>query len=225
MTQTTPEPVADTDLSLSARLRDETAEVHEAAERSAFVEALLGGALDVREYARFVVQLRAVYEALEDEVAASTDATLAPLLAPELVRLPALTRDLEHLVGPGWAAELAVLPAATAYADRIRLVARTEHEMLLAHHYVRYLGDLSGGQLIGRVLRRVYGLPDTRGTEVYEFDAIPSAKAFKDRYRVLLDALPWDSVVRTRLVDEARVAYRLNTDLFTELMATLPRQP
>jgi len=75
------------------------------------------------------------------------------------------------------------------------------------------------------VLRRVYGLPDTRGTEVYEFDAIPSAKAFKDRYRVLLDALPWDSVVRTRLVDEARVAYRLNTDLFTELMATLPRQP
>ena len=82
MTQTTPEPVADTDLSLSARLRDETTDVHEAAERSAFVEALLGGALDLQEYARFVMQLRTVYEALEDEVAASTDVTLAPLFAP-----------------------------------------------------------------------------------------------------------------------------------------------
>jgi len=222
MTQPTTEPVVDADTSLSVRLREETAEVHDAAERSAFVTALLGGALDLREYARFVVQLRAVYEALEDEVAASTDVALAPLFAPELVRLPALTRDLEHLAGPGWAAELEVLPASAAYADRIRFVARTEREMLLAHHYVRYLGDLSGGQLIGRVLRRVYELPDTRGTEVYEFDAIASAKAFKDRYRLLLDTLPWDAVVRTRLVDEARVAYGLNTDVFTELLATIP---
>ena len=223
MTQTTPDPVvADKAVPLSARLRDETADVHRAAERSAFISALLGGELDLREYARLVVQLRAVYEALEDEVAASTDAALAPLFAAELVRLPALTRDLEHLAGPSWSGQLDVLPSAAAYADRIRLVAHAEHEMLLAHHYVRYLGDLSGGQLIGRALRRIHHLPDERGTEGYRFESIVSAKAFKDRYRVLLEALPWDHDARTRLVAEARVAYRLNTNLFTELMATIP---
>src|SRR6476620_2970936 len=175
MTQTTPEPVvADKAVPLSARLRDETADVHRAAERSAFISALLGGKLDLREYARLVVQLRAVYEALEDEVAASTDAALAPLFAAELVRLPALTRDLEHLAGPSWSGQLDVLPSAAAYADRIRLVARAEHEMLLAHHYVRYLGDLSGGQLIGRALRRIHHLPDERGTEGYRFESIVS---------------------------------------------------
>ena len=39
---------------------------------------------------------------------------------------------------------------------------------------------------------------------------------------MLLDALPWDDDARTRLVAEARVAYRLNTELFTEMMATIP---
>ena len=119
------------------------------------------------------------------------------------MRLPALTRDLSHLAGPPVRPGARCPPAAAAYADRIRLAARAEHEMLLAHHYVRYLGDLSGGQLIGRALRRIYHLPDERGTEGYRFDAIASAKPFKDHYRALLDALPWDDDARTRLVDEA----------------------
>ena len=94
--------------------------------------------------------------------------------------------------------------------------------MLLAHHYVRYLGDLSGGQLIGRALRRIYDLPDKRGTEGYQFDSIVEREGVQGSLPRAARRPAVGPRRRTRLVAEARVAYRLNTNLFTELMATIP---
>ena len=87
MTQTTPEPVVDTDavaVACACATRRRRCTRRPSGRRSS--RRCSVGRWTVREYARFVAQLRAVYEALEDEVAASTDATLAPLFAPELVR-------------------------------------------------------------------------------------------------------------------------------------------
>jgi heme oxygenase len=41
---------------------------------------------------------------------------------------------------------------------------------LLAHAYVRYLGDLSGGQIIGARLRKAYNLETLDGRRFYFFD-------------------------------------------------------
>jgi heme oxygenase len=204
----------------SQRLRDATAEVHQAAERSAFVSALVEGELPKGEFARFVRQLHAVYSVLEEAAAASSDPVLAPFLAPELARVEALTADLEFLAGVEWREELATLPATEAYCERVRARCFDWSGGLLAHHYVRYLGDLSGGQILGRVVTRVYELPDGRGSSAYRFEAIASPKRFKDRYRARLDALPWDADERERVVAEAVDAFGRNAAIFDELCAT-----
>lgn len=206
-------------LTFSQQLRDGTDAVHTAAEGSPFVVALVDGTLPRAEYARLVRQLHAVYVALEDAAAASTDPELAPFLDPALSRVGPLAADLDHLVGPGWR-DLPTLPATDAYCDRLRTVASDWSGGLLAHHYVRYMGDLSGGQILGRVVARVYELPDGLGTAAYRFDAIPSPKQYKDEYRERLDALPWDEAERARVVDEAVAAFGCNTALFAELDAT-----
>jgi heme oxygenase (biliverdin-producing, ferredoxin) len=203
----------------SDQLREATDGAHQAAERSTFVEDLVGERLPLASYARFVAQLHAVYTVLEDEAdAAAVDPVAAPFLAPELVRVPSLTADLEYLVGADWSDRIETLAATDDYCARIR--ASTEwNGGLVAHHYVRYLGDLSGGQFLGRVVARVYELPDGLGTSTYRFDGIASPKAFKEWYRAQLDAAPWTIAERARIVDEANAAFACNSAIFTALSA------
>jgi len=206
-------------LTLSELMRDATAAVHAEAENSPFVADLVNGTLPRAEFARLVRQLHAVYAELEAATAGSADPALVPFLAPELARSAALTADLEYLVGPDWADEIPTVPATDAYGARIREVADWSGG-LLAHHYVRYMGDLSGGQILGRVVARVYELPDGFGTAAYRFEDIDSPKRFKDDYRVALDELAWDAEERDRVAAEAVVAFDCNTAIFRELEAT-----
>ena len=203
----------------SRQLREATDTAHQEAERSTFVEDLTGGRLPLEEHARFVRQLHAVYTALESAVAENDDPVVAPLLVPELAREATLRADLEFLAGREWEA-IEVLPSTEAYCARIRDVAATSSGGLLAHHYVRYLGDLSGGQILGRAIARVYELPDGLGTSAYFFAEITSPKAFKETYRTQLDALPWDDAARARVAGEAIVAFSCNTAVFHELSST-----
>ena len=113
-----------------------------------------------------------------------------------------------------------VLPATEAYVARIAEVGRSWSGGLVAHHYVRYLGDLSGGQILGRAIARVYDLPERTGTSAYFFEEIASPKGFKEEYRAALDALPWDAEERARVADEANVAFHCNAELFHQLSAT-----
>ena len=87
----------------------------------------------------------------------------------------------------------------------------------VAHHYVRYMGDMSGGQVIRRIVERTYDLTDHAGTGFYVFDEVGDLKAFKARYRDLLDSVPWSSEERDRVVEEILVAYRLNTGVLDGL--------
>lgn len=206
------------DAGFSAQIRAETWDVHAEAEQAPFVRDLLDGKLSRDHYARFVVQLHAIYGTLEAVVDANRDRdpVVAEFLSPALVRVPSLQKDLDFLIGEDWATKVPALAPTQAYCERITEVG-TWPGGLLAHHYVRYLGDLSGGQVVGRVLQRVYGLSDRRGVDFYFFDDIASPKAFKDRYRAMLDDLPWEADERARFVDEVTLAYRFNTDVFHAL--------
>ena len=88
--------------------------------------------------------------------------------------------------------------------------------LLIAHHYTRYLGDLSGGQAIGRILDRTFEL-DGKGIAFYDFPEIEKPKIYKDGYRARLDALGMSAEEQDRVVDEVKVAFRLNQALFVEL--------
>lgn len=202
-------------LPLSAALRAGTRAAHEVAEHSSFVEDLMAGRLDVAGYAALAVQQHAVYRALEAVGDALRDAGRdGGLVREELRRVPAIESDLAALLGDDWRSRLVVLPATTAYADRIAAVGG-DLPRYAAHAYTRYLGDLSGGQVIKQVLSRKYGL--TTGTSFYDFPV--KVKPLKDAFRAALDSLDLTPAQHEAALDEARVAFRLNTAMFADLAA------
>jgi heme oxygenase len=202
---------------LAARLRAATAEQHARAEGSPFVGHLLSGRLTAAAYADLAGQLWFVYRALEEPARRlRDDVVVGPLLAESLFRRPHLEADLAVLRGAGWRRGLEPLPATGRYAGRIATLAREWTPGYLAHHYTRYLGDLSGGQVMRRNLAEHYSLPDG-ALSFFAFPAIPKPKPFKDEYRRLLDCVPLDEPTMNRVTDEARHAFDLNTALFGEL--------
>lgn len=206
---------------LSSAMREGSRAEHDAAEGSTFMSELLEGRLDVQAHTDLLLRLRSVYAALEAAIARhATDPLIAPVHDSALERLAAIDADLAHWA-PGVDPASVDSPAAAAYVSRI------EHAdwagLLLAHHYTRYLGDLSGGQIIGRILRRTYDVPEDRGTAFYEFTEIPKPKLFKDSYRAALDGLGLSPEQVGRVVEEVRVVFGLNQALFDELGGQIER--
>ncbi|GAV46163.1 heme oxygenase [Streptomyces acidiscabies] len=205
--------------SFSTVIRTASHEQHVEAETSTFMSDLLGGRLGVDAYARYTEQLWFVYEALEagaERLAA--DPVAGPFIQPELFRLSALERDLAHLRGPGWRTGLSALPATRAYAERVRECAEEWPGGYIAHHYTRYLGDLSGGQIIRDKAERTWGFARKGdGVRFYVFEGIGNPAAFKRGYRELLDAVQADELEKQRIVGECKRAFALNTGVFRGL--------
>ncbi|MEU2222315.1 biliverdin-producing heme oxygenase [Streptomyces sp. NPDC018347] len=210
--------------SFSTLIRTASHEQHMAAETSAFMGDLLGGRLGVAAYARYTEQLWFVYEALEGTAGRlAADPVAGPFLRPELFRLPALEWDLVHLRGPRRREGHGALPATRAYADRVRECAERWPGGYVAHHYTRYLGDLSGGQVIRDTAERTWGFARKGdGVRFHVFEGIANPAAFKRGYRRLLDAIPVDDLERQRVVAECRAAFALNTAVFRALGEEFP---
>lgn len=200
--------------SLSAAMREGSRAEHEAAEGSVFMTELLDGRISAAGYTAYLLRLRVVYEAMEAVGRAHRDDPLvAAVHDPALERLGAIDADLEHWA-PGGPRTVGS-PVAAAYAERLRAAAAWGG-LFAAHHYTRYLGDLSGGQAIGRCLDRAFDLGG-HGTAFYDFSAVGRPKPYKDRYRARLDALGATEDQTRRVVDEVKVAFGLNQALFDEL--------
>jgi heme oxygenase len=205
---------------LSLQLRDGTKDAHVRAERSPFMQAFFRGEVSRDGYRELLARLLPVYEALErDPARLASHPALSRIHHPELYRTAALREDLEFYCGPDWRARVRSTPAVQAYVGRLEWLARHWPAGLAAHHYTRYLGDLSGGQMIARVVRKAFANTGSGGVAFYAFPDIPDIPAFKARYRESLDAMPLDEGDAARLVDEANRAFDLNVGLFSELDA------
>ncbi len=203
-------------LGVAALLREATEAQHRAAESRPFMTALMGGELDLTAYALYLAQFARVYAALESRVARPSDP--AVLLDRRLDRAGAIDADLRALGAGDWRMSLPVLPATAAYAERLTAIARDEPLRLVAHHYTRYLGDLSGGQVMATMLRRHYGATDEQLT-FFRFDDLGPLVPYKRGYREALDGLQLAEDEREVLVSEARAAFDANTAIFDELSA------
>ncbi|MGW2046949.1 biliverdin-producing heme oxygenase [Streptomyces sp. NPDC001858] len=205
--------------SFSTVIRTASHEQHVEAETSTFMSDLLGGRLGVDAYARYTEQLWFVYEALEAGAERlASDPVAGPFIQPALFRLAALERDLAHLRGGDWRAELTALPATEAYAARVRECAEQWPAGYIAHHYTRYLGDLSGGQIIRDKAERTWGFERKGdGVRFYVFEEIGNPAAFKRGYRELLDGVRADDLEKQRIVSECKRAFSLNTAVFQAL--------
>ncbi|MFE2518199.1 biliverdin-producing heme oxygenase [Streptomyces mirabilis] len=208
----------------STLIRTASHEQHMAAETSTFMSDLLGGRLGVEAYARYTEQLWFVYEALEAGAERlASDPVAGPFIRPELLRRGALERDLTYLRGADWRATLTALPATEAYAARVAECAREWPGGYVAHHYTRYLGDLSGGQIIRGKAEQTWGFARKGdGVRFYVFEDIGNPAAFKRGYRELLDGVRADELEQQRIVAECRRAFALNTAVFHALGEEFP---
>ncbi|OEJ27133.1 heme oxygenase [Streptomyces agglomeratus] len=208
----------------STLIRVASHEQHTEAETSSFMSDLLGGKLPVDAYARYTEQLWFVYRALEEAAESLADDPVAgPFIQPELMRTAELERDLAHLRGAGWRARAVPLPATAAYAARVAECARDWPAGYVAHHYTRYLGDLSGGQIIRDKAERTWGFERKGdGVRFYVFEDISNPAAFKRGYRELLDRVNADDLEKQRIIDECKRAFDFNGAVFRELGGEFP---
>ncbi|MET4705691.1 biliverdin-producing heme oxygenase [Frigoribacterium sp. UYMn621] len=201
----------------SQALRERTWSGHGDSEGAGFMSDLMTGRGTREDYIALVAQHFFIYEALEAAAQRmATDPVAAPFISPQLTRLPAIRLDLAFLLGDDWHQQIAPLPTTKRYVDRLNTVAATWPGGFVAHHYTRYLGDLSGGQVIRTLMQRQFGF-ETNGVGFYLFDQIARPKQFKETYREQLDAVDWSAEERERVIDEVLIAYRFNTELFEDL--------
>lgn len=213
-----PEPLLST--ALPARLKLETRDLHSATERSGAMAALLAGRLSRTGYCALLRNLHALYAALEAALRArSGDAAVALLQTTALQREAALAADLDTLRGPAWRSDLPLQPATMAYVARLHTLAAQPSPALVAHAYVRYLGDLHGGQVLKRLVARHLGLPEDTGTQFYEFGPEPQVLALRQHLRQALACLPFTVAEQDEVVAEARWAFEQHQRLFEQLAA------
>lgn len=206
-------------VSFSTALRERSRAAHSDSEGASFMSDLMRGKGTRDDYVALVAQHWFIYEALERAAEAMRDDPIAaPFITEKLTRLPALEADLAYLIGDDWHERITPVPTTERYVARIDEVGSTWPGGFVAHHYTRYLGDLSGGQFIGKIMARQFEL-GSNGIGFYVFDEIADPAAFKDVYREQLDSAPWDAAEAERVIDEVLLAYRFNTDLFVDLAA------
>ena len=204
-------------ISFSTALRERSSTAHASSEHAGFMADLVRGDGTRDDYIALTAQHWFMYEALEAAADRMRNDPVAKVfISDKLTRLPALEADLAFLIGDDWTQRITPLPTTERYVARIRQVGATWAGGFVAHHYTRYLGDLSGGLFIGKLMARRFGF-ETNGIGFYIFGDIADPKAFKDVYREQLDAAPWDEAEKQRVIDEVLLAYRFNTELFDDL--------
>ena len=209
-------------VNLATMLREGTKKSHTMAENVGFVKCFLKGVVEKNSYRKLVANLYFVYSAMEEEMERlHQHPIVAKIYYPELNRRQSLEKDLYFYYGSNWRKEIALSSAGEAYVERIREVAASQPELLVSHSYTRYLGDLSGGQILKKIAQRAMNLSDGGGTSFYEFKDISDEKAFKNKYRQAMNDLPIEPEAADRIVDEANAAFGMNMKMFQELEGNL----
>lgn len=207
---------------LALKLREGTKKAHTMAENTGFIACFLRGTVEKSSYRKLVANLYFVYAAMEEEMQKLKDhPTMGKMYFPELDRKHSLEQDLAYYYGANWRDEIKASAATQAYVNQIHEVAKADPEKLIAHLYTRYIGDLSGGQILKKIAVNAMALNEGEGTNFYEFAQIDDEKAFKTMYRSTMDGLGITDEKADQIVEEANDAFHHNMNMFKELEGNL----
>jgi heme oxygenase len=197
-------------LPLAERLRHATWSLHREAERSGYVAEILRGRAEPAGYALLLRNLHPAYVTLETALSrVDAHPALRLLRHPPLHRAEPLACDLESLAGPDWRISVPLLPAGARYEAAVNAASRGDGVRLVAHAYVRYLGDLAGGQIMARIIGRSLRLEHgSLAFHRFEGDTIEHLAM---RVRQAIGLVTEDDA--DRVVAEAARAFRLNIEL------------
>ena len=206
---------------LASQLREGTKQSHTLAENTTYMKCFLKGIVPREAFRKLLSNLYFVYRTLELELCYHRNhPVIASIYFPQLDRKAHLEEDLNYYYGDDWQQKIAPSEAGRDYVAYLHEISNTEPALLVAHAYVRYLGDLSGGQALKNIVRSALELPADLGTRFYEFDAFPSVaaiRAFKGQYRDALNSLPVNEELAAKIVAEANYAFSLNRDILQSL--------
>lgn len=203
---------------LAIKLRNGIQQSHRDAEHSGFMKKFLAGQIEQDLFAKLLSNFYWIYSQLEAELEMHKDNPLVGgVYFPELNRKANLEKDLAFYYGDNWRSKITPGPAVQAFVARLREVSASEPALLIAHAYTRYMGDLSGGQGLKRIVRSVFNLTGEEGSSFYEFEQISDANAFKAIYRQALNELPVSEEMEDKIVAEAIVSFKLNIKMMREL--------
>ena len=207
---------------LATQLREGTKKAHTMAENVGFVRCFLRGVVEKKSYRKLVANFYYIYTVMEEELEKHKDhPVVSKIYFPELHRKATLEEDLAFYYGNNWKEQISLSKAGKKYVERIREISANQPELLVGHSYTRYLGDLSGGQILKTISQRAMNLNGSDGVAFYEFPTIKDEKAFKNKYRESLNEAPVDEAMANAIVEEANDAFGLNMELFQELEGNL----
>jgi heme oxygenase (biliverdin-producing, ferredoxin) len=207
---------------LALKLREGTKKAHTMAENTGFIACFLRGTVEKNSYRKLVANLYYVYAAMEEAMLSLKDhPVMGKMYFPELDRKASLEQDLAYYYGSNWREQIQPSAATQTYVAQIKKVAQEDPEMLIAHLYTRYIGDLSGGQILKKIAVNAMNLNEGEGTNFYTFPQISDEKAFKNMYRSTMDSLPITAEKVDVIVEEANDAFHHNMKMFQELEGNL----
>lgn len=135
-----------------------------------------------------------------------------------LYRTARLEADLDHLTDRRWRRRDHLTAATAAHVQRIADAA-SFRPGLVAHAWLRYLGNVGGRDVLRRLAITITGAGrDGRGLAFTDYTQVgDDVRPFFRAFHARLDALPLDLVGKTRVVTESRAGFRLNIALTDEL--------
>ena len=211
-------------VALAGQLREGTKKSHTMAENTGFITCFLKGVVEKTSYRKLISDLYFVYKAMEEEIdrlVQEDHPVVKHIGFKELFRRQTLEKDLQFYYGNNWLDQIKISESAQSYVNRIRLVANESPELLVGHHYTRYIGDLSGGQILKKIAKKALNLRGDDGLNFYEFKLIDDEKLFKKSYSETLNKLPIDQKIADNIIEEANQAFAYNMNMFRELEGNL----
>jgi heme oxygenase (biliverdin-producing, ferredoxin) len=175
-------------------LKELTKEQHKNAERSIFVKKMLKKELTAYQYYVYMANQYVMYDVLERH--ANKYSIFEGI--EEVKRTAAILKDLEELEQRFGFEIISYLKSTDSYVDHIEQISN-DSDKILAHVYVRHMGDLSGGQIIKKLIPAGSGFH-------YQFDGDINQLKTKIRDKLHND-----------LADEARVCFDMIKNFMEEL--------
>lgn len=171
-------------------LKDLTAEKHREAESQPFIKSIFAGKVDPKKYASYLYQLIFVYEAIEG--AAKGEGLLNGI--EEIQRTKQIKDDYLELIGDN---PSKLFPATKNYMNYLKMgTFWANKNKIIAHLYVRHMGDLFGGQMLAKLL--------PGSCSMYKFE---------NRENLILEMR---KRIDVSLAEEANLAFQYNIDIIKE---------
>lgn len=221
-----PRPTAGGD-ALSSLLRAGTAQIHKEAERRPFMRIFFAGRLPKDAYVEWLARLWHLYRTLETALdAISPERPEAGLVPRALYRTDRIEADLDHLTNGEWHDVDHLTPATRDYIRRIESAAVLPVG-LIAHAWLRYMGNVGGRDTLRRLTAAAIGVDgeEAEGLSFTDYSALGEIGAFFAEFHAKLDALPLTTGEKHQAVAEAEAGFRLNIALTDELAHDLKLAP